>query len=161
MGYLRELGISTGWVKPKPGEFLPEHQELGLAYQLLDLTFRDSRRELAARPDEEELVRDLLGKRIKERALRVTSEGLKASYYSPDQSGPHHLLVGESLLFSLKSQKLLRAPAPRTSFNAEELEEASSKEWFEHGMNVAKTTLAHLVGVRGLPIYLSRIELPR
>lgn len=161
MGNLRELGISTGWVKPKPGEFLPEHQELGLAYQLLDLTFRDSRRELAARPDEEELVRDLLGRRIQERALKVTSAGLVASFYSPYQAGPHHLLIGESLLFSLKSQRLLRRPAKGVSFDVEKLEEASTKDWFEHGMNVAKTTLAHLVGVRGLPIYLSKIELPR
>ncbi|GEM_PF-3467459 len=160
MAFLRELGISTGWVKPRPGEFLPEHQELGIAYQALALTFRDSRRELERKPDEEEMVRDLMGRRIRDRALRVIAASLQASFYSPDYPGPHEISIGDNYLFSFKSKRLLIKPAPGIKVEVKELIDAPSQAWFEHGMNVVNATLDHLANVRGLPSYLAQIELP-
>lgn len=161
MGYLRELAINTGWIKPRPGEFLPEHQELGLAYQLFELTFRDSRRELGSRPGEEEIVRDLMGKRIKERALRVVRAGLKASFYSPDLPGPHEVSISSDYLFSFKHAELISKPASRQAVELDNLPPAQSEAWFDHGKTVVDATLAHLIDRRGLPKYLARIQIPR
>lgn len=158
MGFLRELGVNTGWIKPRPGEFLPEHQELGLAYQIFDMTFKDSRRELERKPDEEDMVRNVMGTYIRERALRVVRAGLSASYYGPDLPGPHEISITNDYLFSFRRQELLIAPAPGKSVQVDDLVSARPIAWFEHGKAVVDTTLAHLIDRRGLARYLSRIE---
>ncbi len=158
MGFLRELGINNGWIKPKPGEFLREHQELGLAYQIFDMTFKDSRRELDRKPEEEDMVRDAMGAHIKARALRVVRAGLLASYYRPDLPGPHEILIANDYLFSFRRQDLFIAPAEGVSVHINDLVEAKPRVWFEHGKTVVDATLAHLIDRRGLARYLSRIE---
>jgi hypothetical protein len=161
MGFFREIGINTGWIKPKPGEFLPEHEELGLAYQIFDLTYRDSRIELERRKGEEEIVVNLLGQRIKERALRVTAASISAAFYTRNLMGPHYFRVGNSYLFSLKSQRLLVTPASEARFDPERLEDAPPQAWFVQGKAVVDGTLSHLSEFHGLPRYLTRIEIPR
>ena len=160
MSIIKEVLLNTGWIKPRLGEFNPEHEEFGIAYGAFLVTFQDSRRELERRPNEEEMVRDLMGRRIKEREQRLTSAAISASSYTPYHAGPHYFQVGIQYLFSLKSQRLLIEPAPGIRFDAEKLKDAPPEAWFEHGKTVVDSTLRHLSEFHGLPTYLARIQVP-
>lgn len=166
MSIIKEILLNTGLIKPRTvEEFLPKHRELGFAYQALALTYFDSRRELERKPEEQEMVVDLMGRRIRERTLRLVDLAVSAAITNPYVAEPHHLEIGQNYMFDIDNQRLLIKKLKRNMLrrNVPDLEqavEAPSEAWFKYGMEVADTLLSHLVFYGRLPTYLREIPLP-
>ncbi|KKR75865.1 MAG: hypothetical protein UU21_C0025G0002 [Candidatus Levybacteria bacterium GW2011_GWA2_40_8] len=142
-----------------PPPLTPEQRDLRLAYHNLTVTATKALQEYDERPDERSMVIELMGARIRERALRVTSLAAEISHvgfldiiYLP--------VKNYWFILNTEPQRLIRPTALKRRFLArpvpdlEGAEDVPSGIWFYRGVDVARTVIEHFTQDQRLPQHL-------